>query len=80
LQPFEQQELTSFSAKRHERSETRAELIDPAFQAAGWWVVEGSRIRLGIDLDMGFGGLATDQTNTAQTNTDQNIQKRPHPR
>ena len=56
-------------------SETRAERIDPAFQAAGWWVVEGSRIRLGIDFDMGFGGLATDQTNT-----DQNIQKRPHPR
>jgi hypothetical protein len=55
-------------------------LIDPAFQAAGWWVVEGSRIRLGIDLDMGFGGLATDQTNTDQTNTDQNIQKRPRPR
>ena len=54
-------------------------MIDPAFQAAGWWVVEGSRIRLGIDLDMGFGGLATAQTNTAQTNTDQNIQKTPSP-
>ena len=26
-------------------SETRAELIDPALQAAGWVVVEGSRIR-----------------------------------
>ena len=55
-------------------------MIDTDLQAAGWGVVEGSRIRLGIDLDMGFGGLATDQTNTAQTNTDQNIQKRPRPR
>jgi type I restriction enzyme R subunit len=26
-------------------SETRAELIDPAFHTAGWGVVEGSRIR-----------------------------------
>jgi type I site-specific restriction endonuclease len=26
-------------------AETRAELIDPALQAAGWGVVEGSRIR-----------------------------------
>ena len=26
-------------------SETRAELIDPALKAAGWGVVEGSRIR-----------------------------------
>ena len=26
-------------------SETRAELIDPASHAAGWGVVEGSRIR-----------------------------------
>lgn len=25
-------------------SETRAELIDPALQGAGWGVVEGSRI------------------------------------
>jgi hypothetical protein len=47
-------------------SETRAELIDPALHAAGWGGVEGSRNRLGIDLDMGFGGLATAQTNTAQ--------------
>jgi hypothetical protein len=60
-------------------SETRAKLIDHALHAACWGVVEGSRIRLGIDLDIWFGGLATDQTNTAQTNTDQNIQKRPHP-
>ena len=30
------------------KSETRAELIDPALQAAGWGVVEGSRIRQGI--------------------------------
>ncbi len=29
-------------------SETRAELIDPALQAACWGVVEGSRIRHGI--------------------------------
>jgi hypothetical protein len=29
-------------------SETRAELIDPALQAVGWGVVEGSRIRHGI--------------------------------
>jgi len=26
-------------------AETRAELIDPALQAAGWAVVDGSRIR-----------------------------------
>jgi type I restriction enzyme, R subunit len=26
-------------------AETRAELIDPALKAAGWGVVEGSRIR-----------------------------------
>ena len=26
-------------------AETRAELIDPALSAAGWGVVEGSRIR-----------------------------------
>jgi type I restriction enzyme R subunit len=26
-------------------TETRAELIDPALTAAGWGVVEGSRIR-----------------------------------
>ncbi len=26
-------------------SETRAELIDPASHAAGWGVIEGSRIR-----------------------------------
>ncbi len=30
------------------KSETRAELIDPALQAAGWGVVEGCRIRQGI--------------------------------
>jgi type I site-specific restriction endonuclease len=37
-------------------SETRAELIDPALQAAGWGVVEGSRIRLGIDaIDIEIG-------------------------
>jgi Holliday junction resolvasome RuvABC endonuclease subunit len=47
-------------------SETRAELIDPALHAAGWGVVEGSRNRLGIDLDMRFGSLATARTNTAQ--------------
>lgn len=26
-------------------AETRAELIDPALRAAGWGVVEGSRVR-----------------------------------
>ena len=26
-------------------AETRAELIDPALKAAGWGVVEGSRVR-----------------------------------
>ncbi len=37
-------------------TETRAEYIDPALAAAGWGVVEGSRIRLGIDatdIEMG---------------------------
>ena len=29
-------------------AETRAELIDPALKAAGWGVVEGSRIRLEV--------------------------------
>jgi hypothetical protein len=60
-------------------SETRAELIDPALQAAGWGVVEGSRIRreytitLGrihghgiYAIDMAFGGLATAQAHAAQ--------------
>lgn len=27
-------------------TETKAELIDPALRAAGWGVVEGSRIRM----------------------------------
>ena len=31
-------------------AETRAELIDPALAAAGWGVVEGSRIHLGAAL------------------------------
>ncbi|MCY3004792.1 MAG: hypothetical protein NTV29_02320 [Planctomycetota bacterium] len=37
-------------------SETRSELIDPALQAVGWDVVEGSRIRQGnfaINLETG---------------------------
>ncbi len=31
-------------------AETRAELIDPALKAAGWGVIEGSRIRLIVSL------------------------------
>ncbi|MCY3004790.1 MAG: restriction endonuclease subunit R, partial [Planctomycetota bacterium] len=34
-------------------SETRAELIDPALQAAGWGVVEGSRIRREYTITLG---------------------------
>jgi type I restriction enzyme, R subunit len=34
-------------------SETRAELIDPALQAAGWGVVEGSRIRREYPITLG---------------------------
>ncbi|MBP1618349.1 MAG: box helicase-like protein [Bacteroidetes bacterium] len=30
--------------------ETRAELIDPALKAAGWGVVEGSRIRMEFSI------------------------------
>jgi hypothetical protein len=37
-------------------TETRAEYIAPALAAAGWGVVEGSRIRLGIDaIDIEMG-------------------------
>ena len=34
-------------------AETRAELIDPALQAAGWGVVEGSRIRREYPITLG---------------------------
>ncbi|MFN6400737.1 MAG: hypothetical protein ACK449_12655 [Planctomycetota bacterium] len=34
-------------------SETRAELIDPALQAAGWGVVERSRIRREYTITLG---------------------------
>ena len=34
-------------------SETRAELIDPALQAAGWGLVEGSRIRREYPITLG---------------------------
>ena len=34
-------------------SETRAELIDPALKAAGWGVVEGSRIRREYSITLG---------------------------
>ena len=59
-------------------SETQAKLIDPALQAAGWVVVEGSRIlrefpiTLGrihghgiYAMDMAFVGLATAQAHAA---------------
>ena len=41
-------------------AETRAELIDPALRAAGWGVVEGSRVRprrdyIGADAGRGRG-------------------------
>ena len=34
-------------------AETRAELIDPALQSAGWGVVEGSRIRREYPITLG---------------------------
>ena len=34
-------------------TETRAELIDPALRAAGWGVVEGSRIRMDFPINKG---------------------------
>ena len=34
-------------------AETRAERIDPALQAAGWGVVEGSRIRREYPITLG---------------------------
>ena len=34
-------------------AETRAEHIDPALQAAGWGVVEGSRIRREYPITLG---------------------------
>lgn len=34
-------------------TETRAELIDPALKAAGWGVVEGSRIRMDFPINKG---------------------------
>jgi type I restriction enzyme, R subunit len=34
-------------------AETRAELIDPALKAAGWGVVEGSRIRRECPITLG---------------------------
>ena len=53
-------------------SETRAELIDPALQAAGWVVVEGSRIHgYGIyAIDMAFGLLAAAQAPAPQNARD----------
>jgi type I restriction enzyme, R subunit len=33
--------------------ETRVELIDPALKAAGWSVVEGSRIRMEFPINKG---------------------------
>ena len=38
-------------------AETRAEHIDPALQAAGWGVVEGSRIRREYLIAPGLEGL-----------------------
>ena len=34
-------------------AETRAELIDPALTAAGWGVVEGSRVRRELPVTLG---------------------------
>lgn len=34
-------------------TETRAEYIDPALKAAGWGVVEGSRIRMEFPINKG---------------------------
>jgi type I restriction enzyme, R subunit len=34
-------------------TETRAEFIDPALKAAGWGVVEGSRIRMEFPINKG---------------------------
>jgi len=34
-------------------AETRAEHIDPALKAAGWGVVEGSRVRREFPITMG---------------------------
>ena len=34
-------------------TKTRAELIDPALKAAGWGVVEGSRIRMDFPINKG---------------------------
>ena len=34
-------------------AETRAECIDPALKAAGWGVVEGSRIRMEFPINKG---------------------------
>jgi predicted type IV restriction endonuclease len=36
-------------------AETRAEHIDPALKAAGWGVVEGSRIRREFYITPGYG-------------------------
>jgi type I restriction enzyme R subunit len=34
-------------------TETRAEYIDPALKAAGWGVVEGTRIRMEFPINIG---------------------------
>jgi type I restriction enzyme R subunit len=47
-------QLTSISSKTiMNETETRAELIDPALKAAGWGVVEGSRIRMEFPINKG---------------------------
>lgn len=45
--------ISLMESKSMNESETRAELIDPALKAAGWGVVEGSRIRREFPITAG---------------------------
>jgi len=44
---------TKTKKKKMNETETRAEYIDPALKAAGWGVVEGSRIRMEFPINKG---------------------------
>jgi type I restriction enzyme R subunit len=45
--------LISLNSGAMNEAETRAEHIDPALKAAGWGVVEGSRIRRKYPITLG---------------------------
>jgi type I site-specific restriction endonuclease len=58
-------------------AETRAELIDPALRAAGWGVVEGSRVRREYIITLGRLQGAAGKRNTGHRGLRPGVQ-RPH--